>query len=239
MIEDGENLLAAIAAQPQDMYPRQVFADWLAENDFDQWEEFVRWQLANPEVYSTRNGAAVVLGNTTKATALKGATYNRLHNWFEQHSRSVIERALNVLTPAFLGVWHWRRGFVEKIEMTSTEWLVHHPVLMKTYPIREVHLRTRLGWSGNGVSPGQRPSLYGGQTGYVNHTPFNPNGEYLYHCERAVTPVYGLQGRVLGGEDMLLEIIAQEWPTIKITMRPSRSFETQGDPRPRPRHSRV
>lgn len=43
-----ESFLAAVRAAPNDDLPRLVFADWLDDNDQQDWAQFIRWQVNGP-----------------------------------------------------------------------------------------------------------------------------------------------------------------------------------------------
>lgn len=150
-MSDGEALLAAIMAQPDEDTPRLAYADWLDEQGEHAKAEFVRIQVAGSRInvpgvchrVDGRRGHPVrfkhlidiepwKLPNVASALAISPGWYQATNS-----------------TAAVL----WRRGFVEAVFLSSTSL---GPVTdrLKRHPIREVRLS---GWSPNPLLPPGNP----------------------------------------------------------------------------------
>lgn len=114
--------LAAIADRPDDDLPRLVYADWLDENGDPDRAEFIRTQieLANSPDHDPRRPG------------------------LRDRERELLRTHKDAWTlPGFRDIsQHFRRGFVESVNVTA-EWLVGHPnALDAAGPLRGVRVFT-------------------------------------------------------------------------------------------------
>jgi uncharacterized protein (TIGR02996 family) len=126
-ISEGEALLQAILADPEDDAPRLVYADWLEERG-DPRGEFIRLQVqfADP--------------------ALKGPRRWRL--------RAQAHRLLTKHEQAWLGPlhglarrWEFRRGFADFVEMEADKFLDHADAIFRHTPLRDLELFGHTSWA--------------------------------------------------------------------------------------------
>lgn len=143
---DGEALLAAIIANPDDDTPRLVYADWLEENGQGERAEFIRVQIAQAAIAmeaDPKQGVAIGAdGRLTYATPPA----------FERH-QELDRRAAELLSAhddwdwmpdgfAENGGWDWERGFVGRVECTAAEWLAHGDAIRAAHPVTRVKMTT-------------------------------------------------------------------------------------------------
>ena len=123
-MNEGEALLAAILASPDDDTPRLVYADWLDEHDEPERAEFIRLQIALAHAPTialrAREGALLHAHESAWLSALKaekGPLYGEAHGKF-------------------------RRGFIEVVWMSATAFLERATELFVAVPLRELRLTT-------------------------------------------------------------------------------------------------
>jgi uncharacterized protein (TIGR02996 family) len=115
--DDG--LVAYILAQPDDLTPRLVYADWLDEHGETERSEFIRVQieLSQAEVYSPR---------WRKLEARE--------RWFLKHRKKQWLAPLKGLTLYS----RFFRGFVEDVTTYSWTWLERGDRLLRLTPLRMI-----------------------------------------------------------------------------------------------------
>ena len=102
-MNDGDALLAAILANPDDDTPRLVYADWLQEQGDEERAEFIRVQI---ELEQCKPNSARHL--ELRRSAAKLLIRNR-NQWLSELPRSIQGAR-----------YHFRRGFVEVIELDAS-----------------------------------------------------------------------------------------------------------------------
>jgi uncharacterized protein (TIGR02996 family) len=114
-MSNGDALLAAIIAAPDDDTPRLVYADWLDENGQPERAEFIRLQIEN----------------TGKPMAERQREAELL-----RRSRKLWNKPFQALFPG--GVFTYSRGFVTALR---TEWRFYQtslPALLRMSPIEQI-----------------------------------------------------------------------------------------------------
>jgi uncharacterized protein (TIGR02996 family) len=123
-MNDGEALLAAILANPDDDTPRLVYADWLDEHDESARAEFIRVQIALVHAPTlalrAREAALLATHETAWLSALKA---EKAPLYGEAHGK-------------------FRRGFIEVVWMSTTAFLERAKDLFTSVPLRELRLTT-------------------------------------------------------------------------------------------------
>lgn len=113
-------LLANVLERPHDTTPRLAYADWL-ETQNDPRGEFIRVQCRLAEL-PTNHSEVFHLENRERELLAEHEP-----QWLGNLSRMV----------------QWcvfRRGFVEEVSLTSTQFLMHAPAIFEQNPILEIHL---------------------------------------------------------------------------------------------------
>jgi uncharacterized protein (TIGR02996 family) len=103
-MNDGDALLAAILADPDDDIPRLVYADWLQENGDEARAEFIRLQC---ELERCESGSSRHLELRRSAARL---LIRHRNQWLMELPRSV--RGAH---------YHFRRGFVQVVEVDADQ----------------------------------------------------------------------------------------------------------------------
>ncbi|VTU01329.1 Repeat-companion domain protein OS=Isosphaera pallida (strain ATCC 43644 / DSM 9630 / IS1B) GN=Isop_0391 PE=4 SV=1 [Gemmataceae bacterium] len=121
-MSDGDALLAAIIANPDDDTPRLVYADWLDENGQPERAEFIRLQLLSGYTIEQDNRQYDLLEANRKA-------------WSAHSPQSPPDRRGGEL-------WEWvfERGMVEGIFCEADTFLENWPRLTTATPIRHLAL---------------------------------------------------------------------------------------------------
>jgi uncharacterized protein (TIGR02996 family) len=129
----------AILQAPEDDVPRLVYADWLEENDQPARAEFIRLGCR--------------LASLPENDRRRGPFEDRELALLETHGdnwRAQIPRSL----PA--GEMRFRRGFLERLDITAEQFLAHANDLFRVAPIVELRLREG---AGRLAEIGQHPAL--------------------------------------------------------------------------------
>jgi uncharacterized protein (TIGR02996 family) len=123
---DDEAFLQDIIAHPDDDAPRLVYADWLDDHGDPDRAEFIRLQieLARMEAWDARRP-----GLKRQEVRLQGANARR---WGEGALRKVYGSA-------------FRRGFLERIELSPKLFLANADELFRRFPLRRVRLGASFG----------------------------------------------------------------------------------------------
>ena len=133
----GEELLAAILADPADDNARLVYADWLQEEGFAGRAEFIRDQVAHPKghievSYSGSNHRPYWKVRVTGMPKRKGITK-------AIRDSMVPAKEVTDKTTLFL----FRRGFLDRMHCQWETWQEQQWALLRRHPIRTVILTTR------------------------------------------------------------------------------------------------
>jgi uncharacterized protein (TIGR02996 family) len=119
-MNDHEPFLQAIIAEPEDDAPRLVYSDWLEERGHPR-AEFIRVQCA----------------------LARGEGTSRLRaEWREREEELLAAHRAQWLKPlrGFGRCLHFRRGFVEKMNMTAVKFLERGETLFRLAPIRALRI---------------------------------------------------------------------------------------------------
>lgn len=130
---DGDALLAAILANPEEDTPRLVYADWLQENGDEARAEFIRVQCELyrrfPDHYgfpadkSLLNPHELILDHRCRQLMTA-----RGNDWFPMIDPQIIHLVY--------------RGFICRITCTAADWCDHATAILAQHPVREVTLTT-------------------------------------------------------------------------------------------------
>lgn len=143
-----------IAADPQSVTARLVYADWLdargqflaaalqrvlAEPESDQWRE--QYAVHTPDQYR----AAFI--RTGDRKLLKYASRWLPEPWDKGLSLMFPVTQADITTARFSGHFArltWERGFVSRLSTDADSWLAHGDVLCDSHPVTHVYLVTPL-----------------------------------------------------------------------------------------------
>lgn len=140
-MSDGDALLAAILAHPEEDTPRLMYADALEERgkpgDAER-AEFIRVQCAAARTENEADAFEL----DQRADWLLAA--NELAWYSESPLGSIVAKAIadNVVHGRELVVPQWRRGFVDQVTCTAADWLAHADALLAAHPVTAVRLTT-------------------------------------------------------------------------------------------------
>lgn len=124
-MSDGEHLLAAIIAEPQDDLHRLVYADWLEENGREADARLCRW----PGVVRMERGQHGVLESVAGWDLLTRADIG-----FDRGMAGALD-ALADRLPDWVEAAAFRRGLVCQVRCTLARWLAHGPALVRDHPL--------------------------------------------------------------------------------------------------------
>src|SRR5690349_3929389 len=124
----------AILETPEDDVPRLVYADWLEENGDPARAEFIRVGCQLVRLAEHDRGRAPLEDREHVLLAEHGAEW-----------RAVVPLALPDKNVAF------RRGFVERVDLTAEQFLKHADALFRLAPVRTLRLRQAAGRLGEVV----------------------------------------------------------------------------------------
>jgi uncharacterized protein (TIGR02996 family) len=160
---DGELLLRAVIASPDEDTPRLVYADWLQENGQDERAEFIRVQceLSQPSELIGREYAL-----KRREWEILGRDWSNADTWFcgdifklsnisdgpQLHVRPAdapenAAREMRLHTARGFAHYaardmrlHTARGFVHSVTCNAADWLKHADAILSKHPVREVTL---------------------------------------------------------------------------------------------------
>ena len=153
MTDADQPFIAAILANPDDDVPRLVYADYLDERG-DPRGEFIRvqcelaaWPVERCDsIYpgcSVSNGRVVGHDHKCPMAARQSRERELLETYMPPQSAAFAWSQPIHETGIALGRWWpdvftFRRGFVESIRCSLSNWLAHGPAILAACPIREV-----------------------------------------------------------------------------------------------------
>jgi uncharacterized protein (TIGR02996 family) len=126
-MHDGDALLAAIIAHPDEDTPRLVYADWLEENDQPERAEFIRLQISTAKLPNRMKSGAV----------MPPRMHPRESALLKEHRNEWIGPLAQILPKAQFDFW---RGFVEAVLTSPELYLRHASELFATTPVRDIRL---------------------------------------------------------------------------------------------------
>lgn len=218
--------LDSIIAAPDDDAPRLIYADWLEERGDSERAEFIRVQceLGTYGEYRCPKYLGGMPDMLYGLPVVVEGESNCPCRWCGLKSR---EKALEFRTafwgadfpfPAIPknGCCVWRRGFVEKVRLSSEDWLRHADDLVRVTPLREVELTTlpRNEWGTPQWSENAFLRMRIDETKYEAY--FDGRGR---HRITRQLPMGALH-------DDVLDALKESWPGIKFTLPPAPSFST-------------
>ncbi len=132
-MSDGDHLLAAIIAHPEEDAPRLMYADWLDDNGQPERAEFIRVQC---ELASL----PALLGNGH--TGGEAAAYYERANALHYRGQKLLDSG----TPRNHALWYdmpcgsptYTRGFVSEVRAPATDWLAHGDAIVAEHPIERL-----------------------------------------------------------------------------------------------------
>lgn len=144
-----QHFLAAVLANPDDDTPRLIYADWLDEQRQGERAEFIRVQvaIAAEESYPGDRWCAEAGGKLRVGVAdchkCRPCLLRRREGELLKGPLGWDQSAVwGKVTWAFKGLWHFRRGFVETVEITADCWLAHADAILAAQPVQHVTLMT-------------------------------------------------------------------------------------------------
>lgn len=149
---DGNALLAAILAYPDEDTPRLMYADWLQENDQPDRAEFIRVQieLARMGVAPWTGDIAALDQQVRLLIEREDAIFYNLENhlgatppnWnvYRALPEKTTERSAfgDYPRPSLF----FDRGFAHSVLAPVTDWLTHGNAILREHPVRRVRLTT-------------------------------------------------------------------------------------------------
>lgn len=159
-MSDGDALLRAILAQPDEDTPRLMYADWLDENGQPDRAEFIRLQILLYNTPFIRKGGPLAVWPDPWASriARAGAMVQAHGAEWAGPARQLSPR----LPEHMFGSW-FERGFVERVPLDWDVFLAHADEIFAACPIRIVSevgfpsrrepldVTSRYFWFGGGV----------------------------------------------------------------------------------------
>lgn len=206
-----EAFLQAILEFPDDDTPRLIYSDWLEEHGQEERAELIRVQIELAKV--------PVISDVCRAAPTPCYRCEDCLRWTELRRRDHVLLSrhegewLDWLKVAWGSEWvpvrecgvEWRRGFVEQINCSGENWLVHADALIQAAPLRKVELTTPMtgmDWYGRGAN-----------TSKVDDRVWLTAGVHERECQRAKW------GCWWGKEPpVLARILEVEWPRIRFTL---------------------
>jgi uncharacterized protein (TIGR02996 family) len=141
MTATATGLLAAILDAPEEDTPRLIYADWLDEHGDPARAEFVRVQCA------LAGGCLSCHCDAPGATCRLCPLRRRERELVKQHGWSW-DHAMHATGCFFAFPWpppiEYRRGFVESVTCTATDWLAHGPAVIACQPVTRVTLSDKV-----------------------------------------------------------------------------------------------
>lgn len=130
MVPMGESLLEAILRCPQDLLPRQIYADWLEQTAARTGD-----QIAVARVDFIRLGCALAAGGHDNLTRMR---MERKHRELQQSFGARWAGKLVEQTAS----WSFSRGFVHSIDIALDSYLTLAESIHATHPVEHLKLLT-------------------------------------------------------------------------------------------------
>jgi uncharacterized protein (TIGR02996 family) len=125
-VTPDEVFLHDIVANPDDDTPRLIYADWLEDHGDPDRAEFIRLQCE-----LERMGKSDTRSRELQRRERELLEANK-ENWAGP-VRSLVES------------WDFRRGFIERVEMTGAAFLTGGAGMLRLAPVRQMRLRKTMG----------------------------------------------------------------------------------------------
>jgi uncharacterized protein (TIGR02996 family) len=136
-VDEHAAFRAAVLAQPEADEPRLVYADWLEERGEPR-GEFIRVQV---ELAGLPHCAAP--GGWFECGGCRPCQFrSREAELLAAHDEEWSTADLGGLSGGAAWPHTYRRGFLERLELSAAEWLAHAAALLAAVPLREVGLTT-------------------------------------------------------------------------------------------------
>lgn len=135
---EGDMLLRAVLASPEDDTPRLVYADWLEENDRGKQAEYIREMVAcDSGDYREQRARCIswdmMSGEPADPDAAHRPTLTEITGLMNADKRDDGWECQR---------WYWR-GFVERIALPLGAFLNHAKAIFRTHPVVSVRLTCR------------------------------------------------------------------------------------------------
>jgi len=157
-VTDGDALLAAILAAPDEDTPRLMYADWLEENH-------VEW-ACGCDGGAQDTGGTTPWGEPVYQECWHCEGTGRVSNGFRERAEFIRRSVGSGLAfypestgepPPFTGDWpdglDWTgcRGFVAEARCPLAVWQAHGPAVVRRHPVQAVRLTDRRTWPANSL----------------------------------------------------------------------------------------
>lgn len=156
--DDGDRLLAAVIADPDDDNPRLAYADWLQERDDAPGR--LHGELIALQVELNGEQPEYLLDWKTNVEVHDGSADHRIRRAAE----IVRELSLRPFRQGLGGrdlLWRavWRRGFVERVRCQPTAWYYHGDWLLAQTPLAAVEFDSTppLRFTRSSIDEGETP----------------------------------------------------------------------------------
>jgi uncharacterized protein (TIGR02996 family) len=139
-MNDGESLLQAVRASPDDLTLRLVYSDWFEEQGDQPRADFIRLQLA-PD--GARRADKLLRRNRLRwdGPVLRRLNAGPLHGQVSSRKGPVHR-------------WDYRRGFIEAVTVQPATFLAYGEEILQIGPINEVQfVHTSVDWEKVAASP--------------------------------------------------------------------------------------
>lgn len=156
---EHDELIRCVCLAPDDDLPRLIYADWCDEQGETERAEFIRVQVEKVQVYQGRPKGIMSPYVDTHSWKVRFEDLQQRerelldqhgYDWFLDFIRDSgipsaavgLDRNVWKLrqVPKGLGWCEFRRGFVERVTCTATQWLTHGPAIVRQRPIMRVVL---------------------------------------------------------------------------------------------------
>jgi len=144
----GEALLQAVLDEPGDDVRRLVYADWLEEYGQDWvsaiWAKLIRFHMKQPPYLEAKEILVEVIADPPRSERLIrwGITPFGWRSDETAHLKQLITGLLRD-SPSITGLWTFRRGFVDEVDLTCDQFMEHAAALFSQHPITRVGLTDR------------------------------------------------------------------------------------------------
>ncbi|TMJ00855.1 MAG: TIGR02996 domain-containing protein [Alphaproteobacteria bacterium] len=147
----GDVLIQEVLEHPEDDVPRLIYADWLAENDQPVRAEFIQLQC---RLAKEQPDYALDTGTSPRAYTSSGdPRIRRAYALFQELAFPTVSKGPITLTSFQWTAATWRRGFVEGLSLSCSEFTRLARLVFKLHPVTRVQLKDRQptwcpGWNG-------------------------------------------------------------------------------------------
>ena len=136
-MDSEQSLLAAVIDDPENLDQRMIAADWYEEHS-DPRAEFIRVQLALHQLPDQHEWRKELL---SRERLLYTEHFKRWNApLYRQLNSGPLKNSFRARRSEFRG-WHYRRGFIEGVDVSAAAWQQHKHILQQLGPITSLKLR--------------------------------------------------------------------------------------------------